>query len=233
MGISPILSEAAVRKTKSTDVSALLDWVSAHENEEVQLKEWLEEVKKNPAPLSEEKPVSQEGESISHLVNADLNASLQSMGHSKNVSEKAIFMTGNNNLEAAQRWIEDHKYDADFEEELKMVGQPVSTLTEEEAKQKLAELQKKIRENRAKKEAEDALEREKNRMRYGKEMVEAKKMAEEMQVKRQMELDKIQKQKDDDYKKRLLLDMKRERCLKLGIPFNEAEALREIESKAS
>jgi hypothetical protein len=70
-------------------------------------------------------------------------------------------------------------------------------------------------------------------MRYGKEMIEAKRMAEETQVKRQMELDKIQKQKDDDYKKRLLLEMKRERCLKLGIPFDEAKALQEIESKSS
>jgi hypothetical protein len=30
MGISPILAEAAVRKTKSNDVSALLDWVGTH-----------------------------------------------------------------------------------------------------------------------------------------------------------------------------------------------------------
>jgi hypothetical protein len=27
MGISPILAEAAIKKTKSSDVSALLDWV--------------------------------------------------------------------------------------------------------------------------------------------------------------------------------------------------------------
>jgi len=35
------------------------------------------------------------------------------------------------------KWIDDHKTDQDFEEELKMVGQPKSTLTEEEAKEKL------------------------------------------------------------------------------------------------
>lgn len=38
MGISPILAEAAVRKTNQTDISALLDWVQQHENEEIQLK---------------------------------------------------------------------------------------------------------------------------------------------------------------------------------------------------
>jgi uncharacterized UBP type Zn finger protein len=58
--------------------------------------------------------VEDQGESISHLVNSELNVQVQSLGHSKNVSEKAIFMTGNNNLEKALKWIEDHKYDADF-----------------------------------------------------------------------------------------------------------------------
>lgn len=58
-------------------------------------------------------------------------------------------------------------------------------------------MQARIRETRAKKEAEDALEREKNRMRYGKEMIEAKRQAEEMKVKKQMELDKIEKQRDE------------------------------------
>jgi hypothetical protein len=45
-------------------------------------------------------------------------------------------------------------------------------------------LQTKIRETRAKKEAEAALEQEKNRMRYGKEMIEAKRQAEEMRLKK-------------------------------------------------
>lgn len=61
MGISPILAEAAVRKTHSTDVSALLDWVSAHENEEIQLKEWLESVKSNPPVVGEGQNPSEEG----------------------------------------------------------------------------------------------------------------------------------------------------------------------------
>lgn len=67
-------------------------------------------------------------------------------------------------------------------------------------------------------------------MRYGKELIEAKRQAEEMKVKKQMELDKIERQRDEDHKKRLLLQMKRERCEKLGIPFNEAEALKELDT---
>lgn len=38
-------------------------------------------------------------------------------------------------------------------------------------------------------------------------------------MRQQMELDKIQKAKDDEYKKKLLIEMKKERCLKLGIPY--------------
>ena len=41
MGCDPILSEAAIRKLKSQDLSALLDWIEAHSGEEKQWEEWL------------------------------------------------------------------------------------------------------------------------------------------------------------------------------------------------
>jgi len=40
-------------------------------------------------------------------------------------------------------------------------------------------------------------------------MQEAKRIAEELAMKRQVELDKIQKQRDEDYKKNLLEQMRR------------------------
>jgi UBX domain-containing protein 1/4 len=60
-------------------------------------------------------------------------------------------------------------------------------------------------------EEEDNLEREKNRMRSGKEMVEAKRIAEEQAAKRQLELDRIQKAKDEAYKQQLVEQMRREK----------------------
>ena len=48
-------------------------------------------------------------------------------------------------------------------------------------------------------------------------MIEAKRIAEEQAVKRQLELDRIQKAKDEQYKKELLDKMRREREEKLGI----------------
>lgn len=54
-------------------------------------------------------------------------------------------------------------------------------------------------------------------------MVEAKRIAEEQAIKRQMELDKIQKRKDEEYKAKLLEDMKREKAAKLGRRVDEPE----------
>lgn len=59
-------------------------------------------------------------------------------------------------------------------------------LTPEEARAKLKELTDKAREIRKKREEEEAREREKNRVRYGKEMIEAKRIAEEQAAKRQI-----------------------------------------------
>ena len=82
-------------------------------------------------------------------------------------------------------------------------------MSDEEAKEKLKELQQKAREKRKKMEEDEAREREKNRVRYGKEMIEAKRIAEEQAIKRQLELDKIQKRKDEEYKAKLVEDMRR------------------------
>ena len=51
-------------------------------------------------------------------------------------------------------------------------------LSPEEAKQKLKELTEKARAVRQQREEEEAKEREKNRVRYSKEMMEAKRIAE-------------------------------------------------------
>jgi len=41
MGCSPVLSEAAILHLKSQDLSALLDWISDHGEEEERWKGWL------------------------------------------------------------------------------------------------------------------------------------------------------------------------------------------------
>lgn len=58
-------------------------------------------------------------------------------------------------------------------------------------------------------------------------MVEAKRIAEEQAMKRQLELDKIQKRKDEEYKQKLLEQMKREKAAKLGKKYEEGEVVTE------
>lgn len=67
---------------------------------------------------------SQEGESISTYVNQEYVKQLLEMGFSKTVSEKALFMTlaQGGTTEKALEWIDQHSEDADFNEELKIVG---------------------------------------------------------------------------------------------------------------
>lgn len=49
---------------------------------------------------------------------------LQEMGFSKIVAEKALFMVQGGGVPKAMDWIDQHRADADFEEELFIVVQP-------------------------------------------------------------------------------------------------------------
>lgn len=92
MGISPVLSQAAIRNLKTQDISALLDWISDHsgEGEEEKWQKWLDENKEEPEK-SEGK-----GDSISHLVKKEYVDELVSKGHTKIVAEKSLLLTGIN-----------------------------------------------------------------------------------------------------------------------------------------
>ena len=61
-------------------------------------------------------------------------------------------------------------------------------------------------------------------------MIEAKRIAEEQAVKRQLELDKIEKRRDEDYKKQLVEQMRREKAEKLGKKYEEGQPI-EVETK--
>jgi uncharacterized UBP type Zn finger protein len=88
---------------------------------------------------------SQKGESISGLVDQIMVAQLMSMGYSKNVSEKSLFLN-KNNFDGAMEWIYVNQSENDFEEELTIVqGKPKSNLTEEEQYAKAKELQERAR----------------------------------------------------------------------------------------
>jgi uncharacterized UBP type Zn finger protein len=82
----------------------------------------------------------QVGESVSSYVNQEYANQLIEMGFPKAVAEKALFFTRDQggSTEKALEWIDQHSDDADFNEELKIVGKgegshkPMSNLTKEE-----------------------------------------------------------------------------------------------------
>lgn len=124
------------------------EWASAkiyqrlpHENAEPELTEWMAgqtiEAEISFEPTEPQEPPKL---GISDRVNSGHANDLQSMGYSKAVSEKALLMSGNKGVEGAMDWITAHMDDADFEEEMFIMGEvqkPKSKMTLEE-KQALA-----------------------------------------------------------------------------------------------
>jgi len=86
------------------------------------MEEKKEEVTENKEEKKEEGMDYSQGTSISSFVNKDLVQQLLDCGFSKVVSEKALYLTGNNSVDKAMDWISEHQEDADFQEELRIVG---------------------------------------------------------------------------------------------------------------
>merc|ERR1712032_450400 len=82
-------------------------------------------------------------------------AQLTSMGYSKNVAEKSLFLN-KSNFDGAMEWIYMNQNEKDFEEELTIIqGGEKSNLTEEEQYAKAKELQERARKMMKEKEEEN------------------------------------------------------------------------------
>ena len=147
------------------------------------------ETEQGISSLVDQNPVStMTGGGISSLVDQNLVSTLVEMGISKVVSEKALFLTQAKSIEPALDWINEHQDDPDYEEELQIVqGESNSSLTREEANIKARELQEKLKRERIAREKEEEIQREKDRIRVNKELLEAKKKADEQEYKRAIE----------------------------------------------
>jgi hypothetical protein len=224
MGFQEDQIAIALKHSGDKTLEGLINWIDAHPN----LEEFIgkepstggamdtEKVQgEGEKATEEEKAAEEEGQSISGMVNQEFATVIEGMGYSKNVREKALLMTSNGGVEQALEWIEQHREDPDFEEEMKVVGEK-KKLSPEEAAQKARELQERIRENRRKKEEEDAFEREKNRVASGKALTEAKRLLAETEKKRDIDIKMKEKREDEVYKQKLLEEMEREKAAKFG-----------------
>ena len=166
----------------------------------------------------EEKPK----QTISSYVNQEHVGMLVSMGYTKDVSEKALFLSGMKSVEEALKWIEENKNQPDFNETLYVVGTSSepgtkrSNMSKAEAEAKAIELQRELRKKREQREKEEEIQREKERIRGGKELVEARRALEEAEARRIIENKVADKKRDELDKRAMLEQLERDRAERFG-----------------
>jgi len=209
MGFTQEQVTVALKHSQNKSLDGLVTWITDHPN--------LEEFAGKEPATGTEMQTEPQGKPISGLVSQELAAGLESMGYSKNVREKALLMTGNGSVEAALEWIESNKTAPDFEEEMLMVQDDSKPkLTPEEAAERAKELQIRLREARKKRDAEEELERERNRISGGKAMTETKRIMDEQQRKRDIETVMKEKQEDAVAHDKIMEQLERDRKERFG-----------------
>lgn len=125
---------------------------------------------------------------------------VEEMGFPRVRAEKALILTGNKGLEDAVEWCFEHADDADVDEPLQVVldggADSKPTISPEEAKRRADELATKARAKREADEKRDAIEREKQRIRSGKEISTVKAKLEDEERRRAVEAKRRQKLED-------------------------------------
>ncbi|CDF37297.1 thioredoxin domain containing protein [Chondrus crispus] len=125
-----------------------------------------------------------------------LKSMVGEMGFPKIRAEKALILTGNKSIERAVEWCFQHADDADIDEPLQLVtkeGGSKPKLSPEEAKKKADELYARARTRREAEEKKEAIEKEKRRLKSGKEVTAAKLKLEEESRKRAVDEKKREK----------------------------------------
>lgn len=128
------------------------------------------------------------------------------MGFPQVRAEKALILTGNKSLEPAMEWCFEHMDDPDIDEPLQMVkedGTAKEVLSPEERKKRANEALLKARQKRVEMDKQAEIERERDRIRSGKEVLEAKRQHEENERKRAVEKKRKEKREAALQKKRV------------------------------
>lgn len=187
------------------------------------------EVPKSDAESKEGETADQLEEMVVPEVDKNLLGELESMGFSTARATRALHFSGNDSLEAAVSWIENHENTPDIDE---MPLVPASSkaratkpsLTPEEKNAIVRDLRERARKKKEEEEKRLEREREKERIRVGKELLEAKRIEEDNERKRLLALRKAEKEEEKRAREKIkqkLEEDKAERRRKLGLPPEE------------
>ncbi|XP_050204896.1 uncharacterized protein LOC126654936 isoform X1 [Mercurialis annua] len=159
-------------------------------------------------------------------VNRHLLGELEDMGFPLARAAKAIHHSGNTSIEAAINWIIDHENDPDIDHmpliavNIEIESPPASQDTEE-MQNKLQELRDQNHKRKEEEEKKLEREREKERIGVGKEVLEAKRIAEDNERKRNLSLRKAEKEEQKRAREKVRHKLeadKAERRRMLGLP---------------
>jgi len=230
MGFNEAVVQQAYQKADIKTVEGLINYIEA--NPQINNAGAMDEENPNPsqpgAPVEEETPQESDENlvAITSHINTQFRDQIIQMGYERHPAEKALFMTQNKSLQAGLDWLNQHKDDADFNEQLFIVGKPPaggvpgmpvqSNLTPEEAKQKARELQKVLAAKLKAKEKALAEQQEKDRVRQGKELSMAKRQLEETTVRLNIERIKREKKEKEDAMAKVLAQIEHDKYARTG-----------------
>ncbi|CAK60866.1 unnamed protein product (macronuclear) [Paramecium tetraurelia] len=218
MGFTDEQITNAINSTNSTDIEVLITYIESQTSD-------------NPQP-QQQQAAAQQFDSITKYVSEEHVAILMSEGHSKNVAEKSLLLSQNQGVEAAKQWIEEHKNDQDFEEELQIVGNG-KKISPEEAAFKARELQQKLREKRRIAEEQAAFEQEKNRIASGKAMNDVRRELDEQ--KKKLEAQKAKREREQFLKDKQEMEeqLRREKEARFGKSYAQPSQQQQQQKKYS
>eukprot|EP01025_Chloroclados_australasicus_P033538 TRINITY_DN34241_c2_g1_i1.p1 TRINITY_DN34241_c2_g1~~TRINITY_DN34241_c2_g1_i1.p1 ORF type:complete len:342 (-),score=69.32 TRINITY_DN34241_c2_g1_i1:32-982(-) len=159
------------------------------------------------------------------------------MGFGRERSVRALHFSGNNSLEGALNWLEEHGEDAGIDEILlvkKEHAVPKKQLTPEEAKAKAAELQAKAKAKREAAERANEKESEKLRIQMGRELSAAQRAEEDQKLERIAKARQLEKQEFEAARAKIRAKLeqdRKERRKKLGLPEELTPEEQEAENK--
>lgn len=172
-------SELAVAKTGTEDIQTAMDWLLSHEDE-------LGDVQPQPSQPAEEPPSNQNPEEPEPQATPEEQV------------VRSIKCEDCGKLFKTHAEVEFHATKSGHENFSESTEEK-KPLTEEEKKEQLAKIEAKLRQRRLEREArekQEALERERTRIKSGKELLEAKKKHDEQEMRKLVEQRKREKEEE-------------------------------------